>query len=172
MDAEIPIDEESAWAAVTRRDKRCDGSFVTGVLTTGIYCRPSCAARHPRRENVRFFGSGAEAAQAGLRPCLRCSPDEVSREAEAFSRALAHIDAADGVPKLAELARAAGYSPHHFHRLFKRMTGVTPAEYARAKRSRKVERSLAINRRVIDAVYEAGYGAPSCFYAEAKGRLG
>lgn len=172
MDAEIPIDEESAWAAVTRRDRRADGRFVTGVLTTGIYCRPSCAARHPRRENVRFFGSGAEAAQAGLRPCLRCRPDELAREAEAFSRALAHIDAADGVPNLVELAGAAGYSPHHFHRLFKRMTGVTPAEYARAKRARKVARSLAINRRVIDAVYEAGYAAPGRFYAEAKGRLG
>ncbi|MDP9414267.1 MAG: bifunctional DNA-binding transcriptional regulator/O6-methylguanine-DNA methyltransferase Ada [Pseudomonadota bacterium] len=172
MDAEFAIDEASAWAAVIARDRRADGSFVTGVLTTGIYCRPSCAARHPRRENVRFFASGAEAARAGLRPCLRCRPDEVARDAEAMARALAHIDAAEGVPSLADLARAAGYSPQHFHRLFKRITGVTPAGYARAKRARNVATSLASNRRVIDAVYAAGYAAPGRFYAEAKGRLG
>ncbi|HWH21955.1 MAG TPA: Ada metal-binding domain-containing protein, partial [Allosphingosinicella sp.] len=80
------IDEGAAWDAVMRRDRRSDGRFVTGVLTTGIYCRPSCAARHPKRENVRFFANGRQAAEFGLRPCLRCRPDEVSREAEAISK--------------------------------------------------------------------------------------
>src|SRR5688572_5978452 len=87
--------QEKAWAAVLARDRAADGRFVTGVLTTGIYCRPSCAARHPKRENVRFFATGAEAAAAGLRACLRCRPDEVSRDAAAVEAALRPIEAAD-----------------------------------------------------------------------------
>src|SRR5215212_4586508 len=83
-----PIGDRDAWAAVMRRDRALDGRFVTGVLTTGIYCRPSCAARHPKRENVRFFATGTEAAAAGLRACLRCKPDEVSRDAAAVETAL------------------------------------------------------------------------------------
>ena len=127
------IDADAAWAAVMARDKAADGRFVTGVLTTGIYCRPSCAARHPKRENVRFFASGAEAAATGLRACLRCRPDEVTREAMALAAALRMIDNAEAPPSLHALAGAAGYSPFHFHRLFRRATGVTPAAYARAK---------------------------------------
>jgi AraC family transcriptional regulator of adaptative response/methylated-DNA-[protein]-cysteine methyltransferase len=154
------------------RDRTADGRFVTGVLTTGIYCRPSCAARHPRRENVRFFASGGEAAAAGLRPCLRCKPDEVTREAAALERALTLIERAEEPVPLDELASAAGYSPHHFHRLFKRALGVTPAEYARSKRARTMTESLGRNRRVTDAIYEAGYSGPGRFYADAKARLG
>src|SRR3954464_11054742 len=97
---------DSAWTAVLARDRQADGRFVTGVLTTGIYCRPSCAARHPKRENVRFFGSGADAAAAGLRACLRCKPDEVTREAAALEKALQLIDAAETPPSLDELAGA------------------------------------------------------------------
>jgi AraC family transcriptional regulator of adaptative response/methylated-DNA-[protein]-cysteine methyltransferase len=169
---ETRIDEEAAWAAVMQRDRGSDGQFVTGVLTTGIYCRPSCAARHPRRENVRFFPSGAEAAAFGLRACLRCRPDEVTREAKAMERALALIEGAEEPPGLAELAAAGGYSPHHFHRLFKRATGVTPAEYGRARRARGLEASLTRNGRVTDAIYDAGYSGPARFYADAKARLG
>ena len=120
------ISDETAWAAVMARDRTLDGRFVTGVLTTGIYCRPSCAARHPKRENVRFFATGAEARAAGLRPCLRCRPDEVTREAAALERVLRLLGQAEETPSLEDLAAAAGYSPHHFHRLFKRATGVTP----------------------------------------------
>src|SRR5436853_6678642 len=87
------ISDDAAWAAVKARDRAMDGRFVTGVLTTGIYCRPSCAARHPRRENVRFFAAGAEARAAGLRPCLRCKPDEVGRDAKAVDQALARVAA-------------------------------------------------------------------------------
>ena len=172
MKPEHLIDEDAAWAAAMARDRRADGRFVVGVLTTGIYCRPSCAARHPKRENVRFFASGAEAAATGLRACLRCRPDEVSRDAAAVEKALALLGEAESPPSLAELAESAGYSPHHFHRLFKRATGVTPAQYARGKRAEGLTRSLDEEERVTDAIYEAGYSGPGRFYADAKARLG
>jgi len=121
------FDSEGAWRAVLARDKAADGRFITGVLTTGIYCRPSCAARHPKREHVRFFATSAEAAAAGLRACLRCRPDEVARDIAAIDRALRLIETAEEPPNLETLARAAGYSNFHFHRIFKRTTGVTPA---------------------------------------------
>ncbi|MEA3054081.1 MAG: AraC family transcriptional regulator [Sphingomonadales bacterium] len=167
-----PFDDDSAWRAVLRRDRALDGRFVTGVLTTGIYCRPSCAARHPRRENVRFFASGVEAANAGLRACLRCRPDEVTREALALEKAFKLLDEAETPPSLDSLAEAAGYSPFHFHRLFKRATGLTPAAYARGKRARSMIMTLETQGRVTDAIYDAGYSGPGRFYAEAKARLG
>ena len=166
------IDPDRAWRCVLARDRKADGSFVTGVLTTGIYCRPSCAARHPKRENVRFFAGGAEAEAAGLRPCLRCKPDEITREAKAMEAALKLLAEAEEVPSLEVLAAAAGYSPHHFHRLFKRATGVTPAAYARALRSRRAADALGSNERITDAIYDAGYSGPARFYADAKMRLG
>ncbi|HEY0149028.1 MAG TPA: bifunctional DNA-binding transcriptional regulator/O6-methylguanine-DNA methyltransferase Ada [Allosphingosinicella sp.] len=172
MDAGLDIDEEGAWAAVMRRDRSADGRFVTGVLTTGIYCRPSCAARHPKRENVRFFREGGEAAAAGLRACLRCKPDEVSREAAALEKALRLIGEAEEVLSLERLAEAAGYSPFHFHRLFRRATGVTPAAYARARRAKAMADMLEGGERVTDAIYDAGYSGPGRFYADAKARLG
>jgi AraC family transcriptional regulator, regulatory protein of adaptative response / methylated-DNA-[protein]-cysteine methyltransferase len=172
MEQLLTIDPDSAWNAVLARDRTLDGRFVTGVLTTGIYCRPSCAARHPKRENVRFFASGAEAAAAGLRACLRCKPDELTREAAALDRALRMIDRAETVPSLDELAGAAGYSPFHFHRIFKRATGVTPAAYSRGRRARQMTESLDTNGRVTDAIYDAGYSGPARFYADARTRLG
>jgi AraC family transcriptional regulator of adaptative response/methylated-DNA-[protein]-cysteine methyltransferase len=167
-----PISDEAAWVAVMRRDRTMDGRFVTGVLSTGIYCRPSCAARHPKRENVRFFATGAEAEAAGLRPCLRCRPDEVAREDAALNRAYRLLGEAEEVPSLEALAQAVGYSPHHFHRLFKRATGVTPAAYARRLRGRRAEAALGQNGRITDAIYDAGYSGPARFYADARGRLG
>jgi AraC family transcriptional regulator of adaptative response/methylated-DNA-[protein]-cysteine methyltransferase len=166
------VNADEAWTAVLRRDRSADGRFVTGVLTTGIYCRPSCAARHPRRENVRFFASGADAAAAGLRACLRCRPDEVSREAAALARAVRMLEEAEAALPLERLAEAAGYSPFHFHRLFKRATGVTPAAYARARRARTMFDKLESEERVTDAMYDAGFSGPGRFYAEAKARLG
>jgi AraC family transcriptional regulator of adaptative response/methylated-DNA-[protein]-cysteine methyltransferase len=166
------IDEELAWSAVLARDRSADGRFVTGVLTTGIYCRPSCAARHPRHQNVRFFKSSAEAAASGLRPCRRCRPDDVARDSAAIERALALLEGAEAPPSLSALAEAAGYSPHHFHRLFKRATGLTPAQYARGRRARNMTSSLERNGSVTDAIYDAGYSGPGRFYSDAKSRLG
>jgi len=166
------IDEAAAWSAVLARDRTWDGQFVTGVLSTGIYCRPSCAARHPRRENVRFFADGAAARVAGLRPCLRCRPDEVARDAAGLARAVALIERSATPPTLEAMAEAAGYAPHHFHRLFRKRTGVTPAAYARGVRARRMEAALRQEDRVTDAIYEAGYSGPGRFYEEAEGRLG
>jgi AraC family transcriptional regulator, regulatory protein of adaptative response / methylated-DNA-[protein]-cysteine methyltransferase len=164
--------DDRRWDAVLRRDRGADGRFVTGVLTTGIYCRPSCAARHPRRENVRFFADGEAARGAGLRPCLRCKPDEVARDAEGVARAIALIERADTPPTLDAMAAEAGYARHHFHRLFRKRTGVTPAAYARAVRAKRMEAALKDEARVTDAIYEAGFSGPGRFYAEAEQRLG
>ncbi len=170
------LTDDLAWAAVQRRDRSFDGRFVTGVLTTCIYCRPSCAARHPSRENVRFFASGAEARAAGLRPCKRCLPDDVARDEAAVLAAIDEIkqgvDGTDGTPSLDELAQLTGYSPSHFQRVFKRATGLSPAAYARALRAERVRDALSGGTSVTEAIYEAGYSGPSRFYDDAKGRLG
>jgi AraC family transcriptional regulator, regulatory protein of adaptative response / methylated-DNA-[protein]-cysteine methyltransferase len=171
-DGGATINPDSAWHAVMGRDRSADGTFVTGVLTTGIYCRPSCAARHPRRENVRFFASGAEARAAGLRPCKRCLPDDINREEAAMAEALRLLGEAEETLSLEALAASVGYSPFHFQRLFKRRVGVTPAAYARALRSRRTEAALDGSERITDAIYEAGYSGPSRFYAETGSRLG
>ncbi len=166
------IDPDFAFDAFDRRDRTIDGQFVGAVKTTGIYCKPSCPARRPLRKNVEFFRNPAEARAAGYRACLRCLPDAVGRDREAVAKAVTLIEAADDVPVLEALAAAVGYAPHHFHRLFKRDTGVTPAAYARGLRARRAELALDRNGSVTDAIYEAGYSGPSRFYAESKGRLG
>lgn len=166
------IDRDWAFAAFDSRDRSFDGRFVGAVKTTGIYCKPSCPARRPLRENVDFYWMPAEARAAGYRACKRCRPDEVGRDREAVAKAVALIDAAEEVPALEALAAAVGYAPHHFHRLFKRDTGVTPAAYARSRRAKRAEAALAGAGSVTDAIYEAGYSGPSRFYAETKGRLG
>lgn len=166
-----PIDPDTAWAAFDARDRSADGRFVVGVRSTGIYCKPSCPARHPRREQVSFHADGAAARAAGFRACLRCRPDEVARDRAAVADAIARIDAAEAPPRLETLARDVGYAPHHFHRLFKRATGMTPAAYARAKRLERTGTALTQGARVTDALYAAGYAAPSRFY-DAAARLG
>lgn len=170
------IDTDKAWSAVTRRDRSFDGRFVTGVLTTGIYCRPSCAARHPARGNVRFFADGAAARAAGLRPCKRCRPDEVARDEAAVLAAIDEIKASaedsGGRPQLADLAQAVGYSPTHFQRVFTRATGLSPAAYARALREERAREALSGGGSVTEAIYEAGFEAPSRFYDSMEGKLG
>jgi AraC family transcriptional regulator, regulatory protein of adaptative response / methylated-DNA-[protein]-cysteine methyltransferase len=167
-----PFTDDEAWAAFERRDRTWDGRLLGGVRTTGIYCRPSCPARRPKRENVEFFAGGAAARAAGYRPCLRCLPDEVNREEIALERIFRLLAAAEEAPSLDSLARAVGYSPHHFHRIFKRATGVTPAAYYRNLRARRAETALAGNGRITDAIYDAGYSGPARFYADAGKRLG
>lgn len=165
-------DDAARWRAVLARDRASDGRFVTGVLSTGIYCRPSCAARHPRRENVRFFADGAAARAAGLRPCRRCSPDDVARDERAVLSAIAAIRSAGQSLALADLAAQAGYSPTHFQRVFARHTGLSPAAYARALRAERTAQALSQEARVTDAIYEAGFSGPSRFYAASEERLG
>ncbi|MEO6387525.1 MAG: methylated-DNA--[protein]-cysteine S-methyltransferase [Croceibacterium sp.] len=170
------IDADKAWDAVLRRDRRFDGRFVTGVLTTGIYCRPSCAARHPSRGNVRFFTDGAAARAAGLRACKRCLPDQVGRDEAAVLAAIDEIKSSagelGGSPQLAELAEAVGYSPSHFQRVFTRATGLSPAAYARALREERAREALSNEGSVTGAIYESGFEAASRFYDSMEGKLG
>lgn len=168
----MPTLDDPRWQSVLARDRAADGRFVFAVTTTGIYCRPSCPARRPRVENVRFFADGDAARREGFRACRRCTPDEARREEQAIAQAVSLIAAADSPPTLAILAAATGYSPAHLQRLFTRMTGVSPAAYARALRHRRSESALAEGGSVTAAIYEAGFNAPSRFYEDARARLG
>lgn len=172
MSQTTDLADEEAWAAVLRRDRAYDGRFVTGVHSTGIYCRPSCAARHPLRSNVSFYPDGATARAAGLRPCKRCSPDEVSRDERAVLMAIAAIKAAGQPLALGGLAADAGYSPAHFQRVFARATGLSPAAYARALREERAREALSREGEVTGAIYEAGFESPSRFYEAMEGKLG
>lgn len=171
----LPDDEDQRWEALLARDGGADGRFVYAVRTTGVYCRPSCAARTPRRENVTFHPTPEAARVAGFRPCLRCRPDDpppAERRRDAVARACRLIEAQETPPRLAALAQAAGMSAFHFHRVFRDVTGVTPAAFARARRAARLEEALATTPTVTGAIYDAGYGASSRFYAEAGERLG
>lgn len=159
------------WQAVLDKDRSYDGAFVTGVHSTGIYCRPSCPARVPLRKNVRFYRNAQEAAAAGLRPCKRCAPHTQSAEEACVLAAIAAIRE-QGAMTLDELAALTGYTATHFQRLFKRTTGLSPAQYARALREQQVHEALTKAHRVADAIAQAGYGRADQFYAETKGRLG
>ncbi|MFC7537537.1 bifunctional DNA-binding transcriptional regulator/O6-methylguanine-DNA methyltransferase Ada [Sphingomonas sp. GCM10030256] len=166
------LTDRQAWAAFEARDRSFDGRLFVAVSTTRIYCRPSCPARRPKRENVAFFGQESDAREAGYRPCLRCRPDAVARDAEAVRKAVALLEAAAEPLSLTTLAAAVGYAPHHFQRLFTRDLGVSPAAYARALRARRTEQTLEEEASVTEAIYEAGYAAPSRFYSDAGERLG
>lgn len=172
VDRHNAVDSDWAFDAFDRRDRSLDGQFVGAVKTTGIYCKPSCPARRPLRENVEFFWTSAEAITAGYRSCMRCKPDEVGRDRAAVAIALKLIEEAEEGLSLEDLAAAVDYAPHHFHRLFKRDTGVTPAAYARSLRAKRAASALDGNGSVTDAIYEAGYSGPSRFYANTKGHLG
>ena len=165
-------DPDACWAAFLRRERAMDGRFVGCVSTTGIYCKPSCAARHPRRENMSFLPHPAAARAAGFRACLRCRPDEVGRDRLAVEAAITMIEGAEDPPRLDAIAAHVGYAPHHFHRLFKRETGMTPAGWARALRTERLKAALGVESRITDAIYEAGYAAPSRAYADAQRHLG
>jgi AraC family transcriptional regulator, regulatory protein of adaptative response / methylated-DNA-[protein]-cysteine methyltransferase len=166
------VDRSQAFVAFDARDRSMDGQFVGAVRTTGIYCKPSCPARRPLRENVAFYWTPAEARTAGYRACKRCLPDDVGRDSDGVAKALALIASSDQRVSLDDMAGAAGYAPHHFHRVFKRAMGVTPAAYVRGALAKRAELALDGAGSVTDALYEAGYSGPSRFYAETKGRLG
>ena len=167
--------DEARWDAVRRRDCAADGAFVYSVRTTGVYCRPSCAARLPRRENVAFHQTCADAERAGFRPCKRCRPNEparADRQAAAVATACRLIEAAEEVPSLDVLAQSADMSRFHFHRVFKAVTGVTPKAYAAAHRGNRVREELAARDTVTQAIYGAGFNSGSRFYAASSGLLG
>ncbi|MDJ0643435.1 MAG: bifunctional DNA-binding transcriptional regulator/O6-methylguanine-DNA methyltransferase Ada [Erythrobacter sp.] len=165
------ISDADAWEAVQRKDRAFDGAFVTGVHSTGIYCRPSCPARMPLRKNVRFYANPEDAEAAGLRACKRCSPNTQSAEEACVLAAIAAIRTG-GAMTLDQLSDLTGYSPTHFQRLFKRTIGLSPAAFARALREERVREALESGASVTDALYQAGYSAPSRFYADTKGKLG
>jgi len=168
-------DEARWWQAVRRRDPSFDGEVFFAVRTTGVYCRPSCASRPAKRENVAFFLTAVEAEKAGYRACKRCRPDRLGApdpQVEAVKRACVEIEAAEETPKLADLAASAGLSPHHFHRVFKAITGVTPKAYAAETRARRAAQKLRTAETVTEAIYDAGFNASSRFYETAAARLG
>jgi AraC family transcriptional regulator, regulatory protein of adaptative response / methylated-DNA-[protein]-cysteine methyltransferase len=169
------VGAEEAWAAVRARDADYDGRFLYAVVTTGVYCRPGCASRTPRRENVRFFGIAADAAAAGFRPCKRCRPDgdRPSAAQRSVQRAREYLDAhLDERVTLERLAGVAHMSPHHLQRTFKRHVGLTPLAYVHARRAERLRRRLRQGDTVSRATFEAGYGSPSRVYEQVGTRLG
>ncbi|KQP60031.1 6-O-methylguanine DNA methyltransferase [Methylobacterium sp. Leaf111] len=175
-DPSAPDDADAQrWAALIARDARADGTFVYAVRTTGVYCRPSCPSRAANPENVSFHATCDAAEAAGFRPCRRCRPNDVTlaeRHAAAIVRACRLIEAAETMPTLEGLAAEAGLSAFHFHRVFRRVTGITPKAYATAKRAERVAQRLPEAGTVTEAVFAAGFNASSRFYAEGPDRLG
>jgi AraC family transcriptional regulator, regulatory protein of adaptative response / methylated-DNA-[protein]-cysteine methyltransferase len=168
-------DDAARLAAVRGRDRAADGRFVYAVITTGVFCRPSCAARPAREENIRFYATTEEAARAGYRPCKRCrptGPDPAEANAAAVARACRMIEEAEETPDLATLAAEAGLSRFHFHRIFKEVTGVTPRAWGAARRAERMRQGLAEAGTVTEALYGAGYGSNSRFYEQSGAILG
>jgi AraC family transcriptional regulator of adaptative response/methylated-DNA-[protein]-cysteine methyltransferase len=163
------------WPLVVARDAGADGKFYYSVKTTGVYCRPSCAARLAKPENVQFHTTCEHAEQAGFRPCKRCKPNEASA-LEAQSRKIAEacrlIETSEELPGLEELAQHAGLSVWHFHRLFKAATGLTPKRYAAAQRDNRVRNNLKASHSVTAAIYDAGYNSNGRFYETSNRVLG
>ncbi len=173
--AVINTEIDPRWTQVRTRDAAADGAFVYGVTTTRIYCRPSCPSRAAKPQNVRFFADAGDAAAAGFRACLRCKPTGPSQAQETAAKVAAAaklIDEAETPPTLDQVADAVGLSPFHFHRVFKAATGLTPRQYADAKRGAKVRRALASPSTVTQAIYDAGFNANSRFYAQSAALLG
>jgi AraC family transcriptional regulator of adaptative response/methylated-DNA-[protein]-cysteine methyltransferase len=173
---DLPTEKDPRWTAVVARDRRGDGAFYYSVKTTGVYCRPSCAARLPNPKNVRFHTTAADAEKAGFRPCRRCKPGQPTLE-QAHTAAVTDIcrsiEAAEKMPSLAALAERAGLSPYHFHRVFKAVTGLTPRAYGAAHRTNRARRALEdTSHTVTEAIYDSGFNSGGRFYETSGHWLG
>ncbi len=168
-----PHDDVRRWKAVLSRDRMADSTFVYAVSSTGIYCKPSCVSRRPRRDRVVFFDAPADAQRAGYRACKRCRPDELGVDPwiDKIRRACVYLANVDGHLSLARLASRIGGSPYHLQRNFKRIVGLSPREYVDAYRLDKLKQLLRKGTRVTDAAVEAGYGSSSRFYERASPKL-
>ena len=172
QESALPVDD-ARWNALQTRDRAQDGQFVFAVITTGVYCRPSCGARRPLRSNVRFFDSPGEAERAGFRACRRCRPTAVAAQVALAAGARAWLDAhPDERTSLDELAGVMGVSPSHLQRTFTRAYGVSPRTYQAALRFDTAKRGLRHGHDVTHALHEAGYGSSSRFYEQARTALG
>jgi AraC family transcriptional regulator of adaptative response/methylated-DNA-[protein]-cysteine methyltransferase len=178
VQAEAPsVNEAMAWESVLQRDAAADDRFLYAVTTTGIYCRPSCPSRRPKRDNVAFFSSAAAAEQAGFRACQRCRPNHAKAPHRAVERARDYIDA--HIADLGEeritlelLGEESGLSPYHLQRKFKEIVGLTPAQYIRARKSERLKGELKRGETVSRATFGAGYGSSSRVYGDSDKRLG
>jgi len=169
------ISDETRWQAVLEKDQNADGEFWYSVKTTGVFCRPSCSSRRPKRENIVFHDSPAEAEKAGFRACQRCDPKGsglAGRHAKAVVTACRMIKNAEEFPNLDQLAQAVNMSPSYFHRLFKAAIGLTPKAYANAHRSNRVRKALPRWPTVTEAIYESGFNSNGRFYADSSKMLG
>lgn len=163
------------WDALVQRNPQADGVFLYAVQTTGVYCRPTCRSRLPNQKNVVFFECSADAQKAGFRPCKRCQPNTVSpaqQQIETIARICKLIEQSEEPLSLQKMAKIAGLSQYHFHRLFKKMVGVTPKEYANAHRAKRICEELQQGTSVTEAIYNAGFETSSSFYNKSMMMLG
>lgn len=174
MQPDNTLTDEYRWQAVLDRNPNADGQFVFAVQTTGIYCRPSCRARHALRQNVRFYADASAAQAAGFRPCKRCQPDKADPQQQRVDKVVAacRLLQQERTLTLDELAQAVAVSPYHFHRLFKSVTGMTPRAWQQAWRARKLRDTLSDSETITDAVLAAGFPASSSYYRQADSTLG
>lgn len=172
---EMPSEEEKWWQAVLARDAGQDGKFVFAVRSTGVYCRPSCAAKHPRRENVSFYREPDEAERAGYRACLRCRPKSAigNRRLGTVKFICRYIERHLDEPiTLSQLSKIFHQSPFHLQRTFKAVIGITPKAYADSCRMNQLKRNLQAGHSVTRAMYDAGYGSSSRLYERTASQLG
>lgn len=174
MKTKAILNDEFRWQAVLERDKDADGQFVFAVLTTGIYCRPSCRARHALRQNVCFYTDAAAAEDGGFRACKRCQPDKADPQQQRIDKVAqaCRLLEQERTLTLDELAHEVGVSSYHFHRLFKSVTGMTPRAWQQAWRARRLRETLASSETVTGAVLAAGFPASSSYYRQADSTLG
>jgi len=174
-DCASATEKDPRWASVVAHDAQADGTFYYSVKTTGVYCRPSCAARLARPEHVQFHTTCTDAEMAGFRPCKRCQPNKpglAEQHASIVAEACRLIAEAEEAPDLEALANHAGMSRYHFHRVFKTITGLTPHDYVVANRMQKVRKKLGISSTITEAMYDAGYNSSGRFYETTHEVLG